>query len=92
MDRAEDDPRQRQFAYRGRLPLALAPLLLLAAPLLVVFASLAALALAVGAAAALAVPLLWRLRRVRRPPEDCITLEPGAYRRVEPDELHLPRR
>jgi len=89
-NRKPTDPWQsRQFVYRGALPPAL--VLLLVAPLLFVFLSFAALALAGGSLAAFLLPLLSR-KRGRRPPQehDCITLSSDEYSRVDADARRLP--
>ena len=86
-----ESERPRQFAYRATLPPAL--LLLLAAPLLFLFLSFAAVALAGGSLAAFVLPLLFRNRQ--RPPvqdEECITLSREQYSRVDPDAPRLPPR
>jgi hypothetical protein len=79
----------RVFFYRGTLPPALG--LLLIAPLLFVFLSLAAVALAGGALAAVFLPLLLRRRKDPRRDAECITLDRNQYRHVDPDRPQLPR-
>ncbi len=85
--------RPHVFFYQGTLPPALA--LLLVAPLLFVFLSVAAVLIAGGALAALGLPLVLR-RRLRRPAADgdgdVVTLEPDQYSRVDPDAPKLPPR
>jgi hypothetical protein len=84
-----ESERPRQFVYRATLPPALA--LLLVAPLLFLFLSFAAVALAGGSLAALFLPLLFRNRK--RPPvqdEECVTLSREQYSRVDPDARRLP--
>jgi hypothetical protein len=82
------------FTYRGVLPPALA--LLVAAPLLFLVLSMAAIALAGGTLAALFVPIFLRGRwlrsqRTNAPPEvDCIELERNQYSRVDADRRRLP--
>ena len=81
----------RVFYYQGRLPPALA--LLLVAPLLLVFLSFAAMLVAGGTVAALFLPLFLR-GRLRRPErdDDVITLEHDQYSRVDRDTPELPPR
>jgi hypothetical protein len=79
----------RVFLYRGTLPPALG--LLLIAPLLFVFLSLAAVALAGGTLAAVFLPLLLRRRKNPRHDAECITLDRSQYTHVDRDRPQLPR-
>ena len=79
----------RVYFYRGTLPPALG--LLLIAPLLFVFLSVAAVALAGGTLAALFVPVLLRRRTDSRRDAECITLDRDQYARVDRDRPQLPR-
>jgi hypothetical protein len=81
---------QRLFVYHANLPPVLA--LVLFAPLLLLFLSFAAVALAGGTLAALALPLFLRSRRRREPESDCIELSRDEYSRVEDDRRQLPPR
>jgi hypothetical protein len=87
-----DDPKEtdgrRIFVYRGTLPPALA--LLLLAPLLFLFLSVAAVLLAGGALAAVLLPVFLRGRRLPKRDADCITLERDEYARVDPKAPQLP--
>ncbi len=71
----------RVFTYRGTLPLPLG--LLLLAPLALLFLSVAAMLLAGGTVLALFLPLFWRRRLRGHREEDCITLQPDQYTRIE---------
>ena len=79
------------YYWHGRLPPALA--LLLIAPLLFVFLSFAAMLLAGGTVAALFLPSFLR-GRLRRPEDDkdVITLGRDQYSRVDRDAKQLPPR
>ena len=81
---------RRVFVYRGTIPPALA--LLFLAPLLFLFLSFAAVALAGGALAALVLPLFLRRRRLAKPSADYITLERDEYSRVDSKPAQLPPR
>lgn len=80
----------RVHYWHGTLPPAL--VLLLAAPLLLVFLSFAAIVVAGGTVAALFLPLILR-GRLRRPERDqhVITLERDQYSHVDRDSPNLPR-
>ena len=84
--RTTDGP--RVFVYRGTVPPLLG--LLLLAPLLLVFLSLAAALVAGGTVAAVVLP--WFLRgRFGKPREtDCIELERDQYSRVDSEPRRLP--
>jgi len=78
----------RTFYYRGTLPPALG--LLLLAPTLFLFLSVAAVALAGGTLAAFVLPLFLG-RRPRAAADDrSITLEPDQYSRIDADRRQLP--
>jgi hypothetical protein len=81
----DENDRKRVFVYQGMLPGWLG--LLLAAPLLLLFFSLALTLLTGGALAALFLPLFfrYRLRRPSRPSDpSTIELDPSQYSHVEP--------
>jgi hypothetical protein len=81
----------RVYYWHGTLPPALA--LLLAAPLLFVFLSFAAMLMAGGTVAALFLPLFFRARLRRRERDaDVITLDRDQYSRVDRDAKQLPPR
>jgi hypothetical protein len=79
----------RVFLYRGTLPPVLG--LLLIAPLLFVFLSVAAVALAGGTLAAVFLPLLLRRRHNPGRDAECITLDRDQYTRIDRDRPQLPR-
>ena len=81
----------RVFHWQGTLPPAL--MLLLIAPLLLVFLSFAALLVAGGTLAAVFLPFFFR-SRLRGSPQDprVITLEPDQYSSIERDTRQLPPR
>ena len=76
--------------YRGTLPAGLG--LLVLAPALLVFMSVAAAALAGGTLAALVLPALLRRRGTRGDDGDAITLDRDQYSRIDADPRQLPRR
>ena len=80
----------RIFLWRGTVPALLA--LLVMAPLLFVFLSVAAMLVAGGVLGALVLP--WFLGRGARGPRDTREIELGRdqYRRVDSDAPKLPRR
>ena len=78
------------FVYRGTLPAGLG--LLLLAPLLLVFLSVAAAALAGGTLAAFVLPMFLRRRTGREDDAGAITLDRDQYSRVDADQRQLPRR
>jgi hypothetical protein len=80
----------RVFMYHGTLPPALA--LLLVAPLLFVFLSIAAAVVTGGALAAFVLPIFLRGRRLPNADRDVITLDHDQYTRVEPEAPKLPPR
>jgi hypothetical protein len=82
--RSEEQVQVRVYRFRGVLP-SLAGLLLLL-PLLLVFASLAAVLVAGGLFAAVVLPLFlrWRLPRPARDPRE-IELTPNQYTHVDPE-------
>jgi hypothetical protein len=82
--------RSRAFIYRGSLPPALG--LLFLAPVLLLFLSVAAVALAGGTVAAFALPLLLGRRAGRRADDRSITLEPDQYSHIDDDRRQLPPR
>jgi hypothetical protein len=86
--RTTDGP--RVCVYHGKVPPL--PGLLLVAPLLLVFLSLAAAVVAGGTVAAVALP--WLLRRRFGTPRDadCIELERDQYSRVDSAPRRLPPR
>jgi len=84
--RTTDGP--RVFVYRGYLPPMLGVLLL--APLLVVFLSLAAAIVAGGTVAALVLPWLFRSRVVKPPSGDSIELRRDQYSHVNSEPRRLP--
>ncbi len=86
--RTTDGP--RTFVYRGTVPPLLA--LLLIAPLLLVFLSLAAAVLAGGTVAALVLPWFLRNRFNKRRNADCIELPRDQYARVDREPPRLPPR
>lgn len=78
------DGRRRGYVRTAAVPGWFAFLLVMTAPLaLLVLASLAAAAVALGAV--LALPFFWR--RSSRQPEagNCIELDPTQYRRIDPE-------
>lgn len=78
----------RVFMYHGALP----PALLLVAPLLFVFLSIAAAVMTGGALAAFVLPIFLRGRNLRRGDDDVITLERDQYSRVGSEPRKLPPR
>lgn len=76
------------FVYHGKVPPLLA--LLLVAPLLLVFLSLAAALVTGGALAAFFLPLFFRGRRGKPRVPDCIELERDQYSRVDTQPRQLP--
>jgi hypothetical protein len=84
--RTTDGP--RVFVYQGNVPPLLG--LLLIAPLLLVFLSLAVALVAGGTVAAVALP--WLLRRRLGTPKDadCIELPRDQYSRVDSEPRRLP--
>ncbi len=82
--------RSRTFVYRGTLPPALGLLLLV--PILFLFLSVAAVALAGGTVAAFVLPLLLGRRARRHADDRSITLEPDQYAHIDSDQRQLPPR
>lgn len=80
----------RTFVYRGTLPAGLG--LLVLAPAVLVFLSVAAAAVVGGTAAALVLPMFLRRRSGRQDDAGTITLDHDQYSRVDPDQRQLPRR
>jgi hypothetical protein len=76
------------FVYHGKVPPLLA--LLLVAPLLLVFLSLAAALVIGGALAAFFLPLFFRGRLGKPRDADCIELERDQYSRVDTHPRQLP--
>ena len=92
-DRTErtDQPHgPRVFMYRGALPPAL--VLLMFAPLLFVFLSIAAAVVSGGALAAFVLPIFFRGRKSGRADDGVITLERDQYSHVGSDPRQLPPR
>ncbi|HXQ20229.1 MAG TPA: hypothetical protein VN812_01060 [Candidatus Acidoferrales bacterium] len=89
-DRAGKAGGPRVFVYHGALPPALA--LLLVAPLLFVFLSIAAVVVTGGALAAFVLPIVLRGRNPRRGDDDVITLERDQYSHVRSEPRQLPPR
>lgn len=91
MDNPRSGESQRVFVYRGALPAGL--LLLILAPILFLFLSVAVVALGAGARAAFFLPVFFRSRRRRSADDaDCITLEHDQYEHVDGDRSRLPPR
>ncbi len=78
----------RTFVYQGTLPPLLG--LLLIAPLLLVFLSLAVVLVAGGTVAAVALPWFLRHRFGKPQGADCIELERDQYSRVDGEPRRLP--
>ncbi len=90
-EESESERPRPLFHYRGTLPPVVA--LLLVFPVLFLFLSFAALALAGGTVATLFLPLLFGRRRPTSSKDkdaDCVTLEPNEYSRVDPESRRLP--
>ena len=79
------------FTYRGALPSGVG--LLLMAPVALLFASVAVMAVAGGSALALLLPLFVRRRLPRtNRDDDCIVLGRDQYSRVDDTPQRLPQR
>ena len=79
---------QRTFVYQGTVPPLLG--LLLIAPLLLVFLSLAAALVAGGTVAAVVLPWFFRSRFGKPPETDSIELSRDQYSRVDSEPRRLP--
>lgn len=84
--RTTDGP--RVFVYRGTLPPVLG--LLLLAPLLLIFLSVAAALVAGGTVAAVVLPWLFRSRAGKPRHADSIELRPDQYSHVDREPRRLP--